>query len=197
MEQDRPDVQAKRRKFRRLIKTVKPSKLVCLDESGANTSMGRSHAWIRRGEELIDPRPMNWGTNLTMIGAIRKSGLVTMGTMFQTANGDRFCDWVRRRLSPHLRRGDVVLMDNARAHHDPRVRPIITKRGARLEYLPPYSPDFNPIEPAWALIKKEIKRQSPRSPAALRRVAHNARRKIHVAHCVGWFEHAGYVPIRK
>jgi transposase len=140
---------------------------------------------------------MNWGTNLTMIGAIRLRGLVTMGTMFKTMNGDRFVGWVSRRLVPNLYRGDVVVMDNARAHHDPRVRPIIERCGARLLYLPPYSPDLNPIEPAWALIKKEIKRNAPRTPIALRRVAHNARRKVHAAHCLGWFEHAGYVPIRK
>jgi hypothetical protein len=63
--------------------------------------MGRSDAWIRRGEELLDPRPMNWGTKLTMIGAIRLHGLVTMGTMFKTTNGDRFVGWVSRRLVPN------------------------------------------------------------------------------------------------
>lgn len=65
--------------------------------------MGRTHAWIQRGTEQAEGRPMNWGTNLTMIEAIRHSGWVTLGTMFKTANGDRFVDWIGRRLAPKLR----------------------------------------------------------------------------------------------
>jgi transposase len=154
--------------------------------------MGRSHAWIRRGYELLDPRPMNWGTNLTMIGAVRIAGWVTLGTMFKSANADRFVHWVRYRLSPKLRKGDVVLLDNAKAHKDPRVATIVQSRGARLEFLPPYSPDLNPIEPAWSLVKKAIRAAAPRVAGALRRIARSARHRVRRSHLLQWFRHSGY-----
>jgi transposase len=135
---------------------------------------------------------MNWGTNLTMVGAVRVHGWVTLSTMFKTANGDRFVRWIRRRLAPKLRAGDVVILDNAKAHHDARIGPIVEATGARVEYLPPYSPDLNPIEPAWSIVKKAIKTCAPRTREALRRVAQRAKHHVRRAHLLQWFRHAGY-----
>ena len=174
------------------MRRIDPSRLVFLDESGANTSMARSHVWVRRGEEFIEPRPANWGLNLTMIGAMRIDGWLTMSTFFKTANRERFVAWIRSSLVPKLRFGDVVIMDNAQAHHDPRVRSIIESHGATVQYLPPYSPDLNPIEPGWALTKKHIKKVAPRTASALRKAAHAGRRQVRPAHCVGWFHRSGY-----
>ena len=183
----------KRQRFRRQIARIDPRRLVFLDEAGANTSMGRSHAWIQRGTELVEPRPMNWGLNLTMIGAVRLRGWVSLGTMFKSANRVRFVAWLTRRLVPKLKRGDVVVMDNATAHHDSRVRSVLAAAGVRLLYLPPYSPDFNPIEPAWAIVKKHIRACAPRIAAALRRVARRARFRVRRDHIRAWFGHAGYL----
>jgi transposase len=174
------------------MKQVDSRRLVFLDEAAANTKMGRSHAWIKRGTELVDPRPMNWGKSLTMIGAVRTTGWVALGTMFKTANSDRFVRWFSKGLLPHLFRGDIVVLDNAQAHKDPRIVALARRQGVRIKLLPPYSPDFNPIEPAWALVKKHIKRIAPRTDGALRRVAHQARRRVTRAHCVAWSRHAGY-----
>lgn len=154
--------------------------------------MGRTHAWVRQGEEHVERRPMNWGKNLTLLGALRRSGWVTMTTQFATANGDRFVAWFVKKLLPKLRRGDVVVMDNLRAHHDPRLAPACRVAGIRLLYLPPYSPDFNPIESAWALQKQYVRRFAPRSADALVRVARSARFRITTTHCLRWFEHCGY-----
>jgi transposase len=165
---------------------------VFVDESGANLAMGRSHAWVLRGEVVVDPRPMNWGVNLTMIGAIRRDGWLALATAWEAANAERFVRWVERRLAPRLRVGDVVLMDNLGAHKDARVRELIERRGARLQYLPPYSYDFNPIESAWGLIKKRIRSLAPRTAWALRRTAQGAWRAIRAQHCQGWYAHAGY-----
>jgi transposase len=154
--------------------------------------MSRSHAWIRRGEELIDPRPMNWGTSLTMIGAMRLSGWITMRTIFKTANADRFVRWVRECLVPKLKFGDVIILDNAKPHHDRRVVELIERAHARVEYLPPYSPDFNPIESGWALTKQHIKAVAPRDRTVLRKTAHAGRRRVRPHHCRAWFAHAGY-----
>lgn len=135
---------------------------------------------------------MNWGDNLTMIGAIRVDRWLTLSTGWETVNTDRFDVWVRRCLAPKLRRGDVVVLDNLWAHKRPHVRELIEARGARLQFLPPYSPDLNPIEAAWGLIKKRIRSVAPRSGSALRRTAQRAWRVIRPRHCQNWYAHAGY-----
>jgi DDE superfamily endonuclease len=100
--------------------------------------MGRTHAWTLKGHVRVDPRPMNWGNNLTMIGAVRCDQWLTMSTMFKSANKDRFVTWVRRRLLPKLGSGDVLILDNAPAHKDPRLVPLLRSHGVALRYLPPY-----------------------------------------------------------
>lgn len=168
-------------------------RLVTLDEAGLNLAMGRSHAWVQRGQEYVEPRPRNWGDNLTLIGAIRATGWVTLGTCWRAMNTAIFVRWVRTRLAPRLRRGDIVLLDNLRAHLAPAVRRWIVARGATVRFLPPYSPDFNPIEPAWSLVKKRVRTHAPRTATALRRVARAARHAVQPHHCGAWFRHAGYV----
>ena len=155
--------------------------------------MSRTHAWIRRGDVMLDPRPMNWGgKSLTMLGALRLTGWITMSTIWGSANADRFTEWVRRNLAPKLRRGDIVILDNAAAHHDARAAAAVEARGARLLFLPPYSPDFNPIEPGWAVTKKHIRSVAPREKLALRKAAHAGRHRVTPRHCLAWFRHAGY-----
>ena len=157
-----------------------------------NLSMSRSHAWVKRGSEFIDHVPMNWGTNLTVLGAIRLTGWVVLTTMFATANKDRFVRWLQQRLLPKLRPGDVLVMDNLPAHKDPRVALMSAVAGVRVIYLPPYSPDLNPIEPGWALQKQHVRRIAPRRPDHLRRVARRARYRVTQRHCRNWFAHCGY-----
>jgi transposase len=166
--------------------------LVFLDESGANLAMGRSHAWIRRGTERIDPRPRNWGDNLTMIGAMRAEQWVTMATFWHATTRARFLDWLRRRLVPRLRPGDVVVPDNLAAHKDARVLETLQAAGAAVQYLPPYGHDLNPIEAAWGLIKKRIRAVAPRTGRTLRRTAQHASRCVRPRHCRNWFAHAGH-----
>ena len=185
-------MRAKRRAFLAWAAQIDPDRLVFVDESGANLAMGRSHAWVPRGEELVEPRPMNWGDNLTMIGAMRARRWVTMGTSWGATNRARFVAWVRGRLAPTLRPGDVVVMDNLSAHKDPDVGALIARRKATLRFLPPYSHDLNPIEAGWGLIKKRIRAVAPRSGATLRRTAQHAARAIRPRHCRNWFAHAGY-----
>jgi transposase len=165
---------------------------VFLDEAGANLAMGRSHVWVPRGEEYVEARPVNWGDNLTLVGAIRRTGWVTLSTQWRAITKRAFVTWVRRRLAPRLRPGDIVLLDNLPAHKAPEVRGSIEARGATLKPLPPYSYDFNPIEPAWSLVKKRIRHHAPRSAVALRRVARAARHVVTPYHCCQFFAHTGY-----
>jgi transposase len=190
---DRPDVRAQRTAFLKWIWRIDPRRLVFLDEAGANIAMGRSHAWVQRGDEYVEARPMNWGDNLTMVGAMRCAGWITLSTKWRAMTTDAFVEWVRDQLVPRLRRGDVVLMDNLKAHRAPAVRVLIEGAGAVLRYLPPYSHDFNPIEAAWGVIKKRIRALAPRTASALRRVARAARHVITPRHCHQWFAHCGYV----
>jgi transposase len=180
------------------VRRIPTERLVFLDESGMNLAMSRSHAWVKRGEELIDRVPINWGKpSLTLLGAIRWSGWVVLTTMFATTTADRFVEWLDKQLLPKLRRGDVVVMDNLSAHRDPRVVLVCGERGVRVLYQPPYSPDMNPIEPAWALQKQHVRRYAPRTKDHLRRVARLARYRVTPRHCRSWFTHAGYrAPLR-
>lgn len=154
--------------------------------------MGRSHVWLPKGCEYVDHRPMNWGKNLTLLGAIRLSGWVQLSAQFMTANGDRFARWLARRLIPRLSKGDVLVMDNLRAHYHPKVKTACAAKDVRVIYLPPYSPDLNPIESGWALQKQHVRRYAPRDPAALVRVARRARFRVTPTHARNWFKHCGY-----
>jgi transposase len=185
-------VAAKRARFLTWRRRQDPARLVFVDEAGANLAMGRSHAWVKRGEEYVEARPMNWGDNLTLVGAVRCDGWVVLSTKWRAMNTLAFVTWVQRRLAPRLRPGDIVILDNLTAHKAPEVRFFIEQRGARVKLLPPYSHDFNPIEPAWALVKKRIRASAPRTPGALLQVARAARYAVTARHCCQYFAHAGY-----
>jgi transposase len=167
--------------------------LVAIDEAGVNIAMGRSHAWVPRGHEYVEPRPTNWGDNLTLIGAVRIDGWLTLGTCWRAMTTPIFNRWVQTHLAPRLRHGDIVLLDNLRAHKSPKAERLIKARGATVRFLPPYSYDYNPIEAAWGLIKKRIRTHAPRTAPALRRTAAAARHVVRPHHCREWFRHAGYV----
>ncbi len=192
LEQLRPDVLEKRKAFLRKVRRIPVKRLVFMDESGLNQSMTRSHAWVKKGTEFVQRTPKDWGKNLTLLGALRVTGWVVLSTMFATANKDRFVRWLKRKLLPKLRRRDVLLLDNLPAHEDKRVAPACAHHGVRLLYLPPHSPDFNPIEPSWALQKQHVRRHAPRDPVSLRRIARRARFRVTPRHCRQWFKHAGY-----
>ena len=172
--------------------TIDPRRLVLLDESGTNIATGRSQAWIQSGTELVESRLRNRGDNLTMIGAIRASGWVTMSTWWHATTAARFVTWIRRRLSPKLSAGDIVVIDNLAAHNHDRVEALITARGATVHYLPPYGHDLNPIEPGWGFVKKPLRGAAPRNGRVLRRTAQRASRAIRPRHCQNRFAHAGY-----
>jgi transposase len=174
------------------MRRVDPARLVFIDEAGANLAMGRSHAWVLRGQEYVERRPMNWGDNLTLVGAICRRGWVSLGTSWRAMNAKMFLHWVRRALVPRLWSGAIVVLDNLAAHKQAAVRVAIERVGAAVKFLPPYSHDFNPIESAWGLLKKHIKTCAPRAAAALRRVTRAGRHAVRAHHCAAWFAHAGY-----
>ena len=175
LEATRPDVQAKRHAFLTTVRRIPVERLVFLDESGMHLAMSRSHTWVKRGTEYLDPVPVNWGTTLTLLGAIRVEGWVVLRSMFATANGVRFVAWLTTHLLPKLRRGDVLVMDNLRAHHNPRVTPACRAHGVRVLYLPPYSPDLNPIEAGGGRSRSSTSARSPRERRTRCGESHGAR----------------------
>ncbi len=133
-----------------------------IDESGAHLARGRSHAWVLRGEVVVDPRPMNWGDNLTIIGTMRSDRWLTLSTDWRAANAERFVTSVERQLVPKMRDGDIVVMGTLSAHKNVRV-PNASKRLARRSSSCHRIPTISPLESAWGLIKKRIRAVAPRS----------------------------------
>jgi transposase len=135
LESLRADVAFKRTHFAMKIRRIPFERLVFLDESGLNLAMSRSHAWVKRGAEFIDRVPMNWGKNLNLLGAIRRDGWVVLTTTYEKVTKDFFVRWVKTKLLPKLRFGDVLVMDNLSAHHDPRVVEVCAERGVEVLYF--------------------------------------------------------------
>jgi len=174
------------------MQTVEVERLVFLDEAAAHTAMSRTHAWVKKGTFAIERRPCVHWNQLTMVGAVTVKGWLTFTTSWATMNKERFTDWVRTKLAPRLEPGQVVILDTLRAHPAPRVRELIEDRGAQLNFLPPYSPDLNPIESCWALVKKELRRCAVRAKEALRNTARRARFSVRPEHVAAFAAHAGY-----
>ena len=153
VEQDRPDVLKKRQDWFDGQLDLDSDRLVFIDETWTATNMARSHGRCRRGERLRMGFPHGHRKTTTLVAGLRKTGVVAPMTLDGPINGDWFEAHVRHVLIPTLRPGDVVIMDNLSSHKRVSVREMIEAAGARLLFLPPYSPDVNPIELAFAKLK--------------------------------------------
>jgi DDE superfamily endonuclease len=145
-EQDRPDVAAARTQWRHALPTLDPERLVFLDESGVATDLLRRYGRSPRGTRVHDHAPHHHWQTSTFVAGLRVDGLTAPGLLDGPLDGDSFLAYVDQVLVPTLRPGDVVVMDNLSAHHVDGVRARIERAYALLLYLPPYSPDFNPID---------------------------------------------------
>ena len=168
------------------------ARLVFVDESGASTQMTRRHGRSPVGERLVCPLPQGHYQTTTMIAAVRLQGPQAPWLFQGAMDGEMFLAWVRQGLVPLLQRDDVVVLDNLATHKVAGVREAIVGAGARLEYLPPYSPDFNPIENLWSKVKQQMKGLGPRTARQVFRAAGAALATISPADCQGFFSHAGY-----
>ena len=162
-EQKRPDVAAARRKWKTEQHRLDPERLVFLDETWAKTNMIRSHGRCPRGERLAGSAPFcRWRTS-TFVAGLRHDGIIAPLVMNCPMNGRIFQMYVRDCLAPELRPGDTVIMDNLGSHKSQAVRDAIAERGAHLLFLPPYSPDFNPIENFFSKLKAHLKAAAERT----------------------------------
>ncbi len=168
------------------------ARLVFVDESSAHTQMTRRCGRSPIGERLVCPVPHGHYRTTTMIAAVRLAGPQAPWLFDGPMDGALFLAWVKQGLVPGLKKDDVVILDNLATHKVAGVREAIKAAGARLEYLPPYSPDFNPIENLWSKVKQGLKSRGPRTARQLGQAARAAFATVTLEDCHGFFLHAGY-----
>ena len=168
------------------------ARLVFVDESGANTKMTRLGGRSLVGERLVTQVPHGHYQTSTLIAAVRLKGACAPWLFEGAMDGEMFLAWVRQGLVPSLHPADLVIMDNLATHKVAGVREAIEFAGARLRYLPPYSPDFNPIENMWSKIKQLLRSLDPRSSDELLHAAATAFAAVSPTDCLGFFSHAKY-----
>jgi len=149
---------AKRQAFQELQPTLDPTRLVFLDESGFRLDSPPRYGWAPIGDKAPGKGTHGKWTTMTMIGAVALDGFRGFWTLDSGTGSDVFTAFVANELAPNLRPGDIVVMDNLSAHKNPRARALIEATGAQVLYLPPYSPEFNPIEKVWGKMKDVIRR---------------------------------------
>ena len=146
---------------------VDAARLVFVDEMGANISLSPLYAWARRGERALCKAPRNWGKNVTLLASMTSEGMGPCMAVVGSITRAAFEAYVERVLAPSLSAGQVVVMDNLSAHKGGRVKEIVEGVGCELLYLPPYSPDLNPIEQAFAKVKGLLRGAGARTREAL------------------------------
>jgi transposase len=164
-------------------------RLKFVDESGGNLAMTRLYGRAPRGTRVIGSVPQNYGSNVTMLGTLGVQGLQAVMTVEGATDADVFRTYVKRVLGPTLRPGDLVVMDNLRAHKAVGVQQALARRGARLLYLPPHSPDLSPIEPCWSKVKTALRKARTRD--ALDTAITYALTTVTVTDAHSWFTYCG------
>jgi transposase len=189
-ERDRPEVRRKRRRFRRDVGAIDAKRLVFVDETGVTTAMTPAYGRAPRGERVAASAPASW-ESVTLTAALGLDGprapLAFPGATNQTA----FRAYVEGVLVPALRPGDVVVFDNLAAHLEPGVAEAIERAGASVLPLPPYSPDYSPIEEMYSKVKGILRHIGARARGALYDALGEALRSVTTQDILGWFRHAG------
>jgi transposase len=166
--------------------------LVFVDESGVTPQMTRHYGRAPAGQRVEEATPQSHWRTLTVLGAITQKGVVASMTIESPTDGDVFLVFVEQVLGPKLQAGAWVIMDNLRAHKVEGVREKIEARGANLVYLPPYSPDFNPIEQIWSKVKQGLRSAKARTVEALDQAVGEALNAITPENTAGCFAGCGY-----
>jgi transposase len=189
-EQDQPEVQKKRRSFRRKVKPIEPKRLVFVDETGVTTAMTPAYGRAPRGERVVASAPASW-ESVTVIAAMGLDGVRAPLAFPGATDAATFQSYVEQVLVPALRAGDVVVFDNLSAHLRPAVSEAIERAGARVLPLPPYSPDFTPIEEMFSKFKEFLRRIGARAKDHLYEVIGEGLRQVTPQDILGWFRQAG------
>jgi transposase len=193
-EQDRPDVAAARAAWIENRAELEAERLVFIDETGTSTNMARLCGRAPRGERLVGKVPQGHWKTTTFVAALRLTALTAPGVIDGPMNGNAFLAYIEQVLVPSLKPSDIVVMDNLSAHKVAGVRQAIEAAGARLLYLPPYSPDFNPIEQLFAKLKTLLRKAGERSVASLWSRIADLLGAFTPAECANYFRNLAYAP---
>jgi transposase len=169
--------------------------LVFVDEMGTNTSLSPLYGWSKKGERAYCSVPRNRGPNTTLLSSMSISGIGPSLAVEGATNREVFETYVERVLAPRLRPGQVVVMDNLSAHKGDKVKELIEEQGCELIYLPPYSPDFNPIEEAFSKIKGLVRNSEARGREALVDAIGKGISMVTAEDARGFFAHCGYTTL--
>jgi transposase len=168
---------------------------VFIDETAVSTNMVRANGWNPRGERLVGNVPMGDWETLTFIAGFRPTGIVAPMVIKGAMNGEAFLAYLEQCLVPRLRRRDIVVVDNVSFHKVVGVEQAIRAAGASLRYLPPYSPELNPIELVFHPLKALLRKAAERTIEGLERRVGSFIRALSPSQCVGYFRHSGYEPL--
>lgn len=191
-EQDRPDVKLARNRWWVNIEGIDPRRFRFIDESGAKTNMVRTHGRCPKGQRLLSSAPSGHWNTTTMIAAIGLDGVHAPFALDGAIDGDAFLVYLEQVLLPTLQGGEIVVLDNLSSHKLPRVVELINSAGAEVWYLPPYSPDFNPIEEMWSKVKQVLRTIAARTFDGLVDAIRTALDRVSTSDLLGWFTHCGY-----
>ena len=182
----------RRARWQRSQGQLDPHRLVFIDETWAKTNMTRSHGRCPRGKRLAATRPYGHWQTLTFVAALRCDRLTAPCVFDGPINGPRFLAYVEQCLLPTLTVGDIVILDNLSSHKSAAVRTAIERAGATLRFLPPYSPDLNPIEQVFAKLKALLRQAAERTVEATWRRVGTLLNRFGPEECSHYFTHAGY-----
>ena len=191
-EQDRPDVAAARADLKAEQPKLKTPRLVFIDETSVTTKMVRQYGRSPSGERLVAKVPHGHWKTLTFIAGLRVDGLTAPYIIDGAMDGPAFLAYVEQVLAPTLAKGDTVFMDNVRTHKVIGVAEALAAVGAKLRYLPAYSPDLNPIEMAFSKLKAALRKGAARTVEALWKLIRKLLKTFAPDDCAGYFRHAGY-----
>jgi transposase len=178
--------------WRMEVSCLDPERLVFVDEMGTHTSLAPLYAYAPIGERAFFEIPRNRGKNTTLLTSLNQEGMGPSMAVEGATTARVFETYVKRLLTPALRSGQVVVMDNLGAHRPKRVRELIEEKGCELVYLPSYSPDLNPIEEAFAKVKHLLRKIGARTKDALIEAMDRALGAVSVEDARGFFVHCGY-----
>lgn len=191
-EQERPDVKKKRDDFIESLESQDPEKFIFLDEAGADMRMDNEYARAVSFNRVKAPKPLQRGQKFSLLSAISVFGIIDFLYVELSVTAVIFLHFITNMLCPKLKKGHVVLMDNANIHGSPAIKEAIESKGAILVYLPPYSPDLSPIEKMWSKIKAAIRKLKPRSPRDFHSALVKAISELNINDFAEWYEACGY-----
>jgi transposase len=182
----------KRGWYRRRVSGIPANRLIFIDEAAVNTAMTRHFGRAAPGERVIEQVPRNYGAQTSLISALGLRGLVATMTLEGAVDTLAFNAYLNEVLAAKLRRGDVVILDNLNVHKASQIEQVATRRGARVIWLSPYSPDYSPIEPCWSKIKQLLRAAKARTREELEAALVRAMNQVSNSDIRGWFNHCGY-----